>query len=88
MFDNTFLQRIQSSQHLSSLNDISEMKEVVEMIVLPIKTLLGHYIFHFVRKCPCGYCNCMYCNVLHNSPHETEVGTNSIEAMTRDGYWS
>ena len=33
-------------------------------------------------------CNCMYCNVLHNSPHETEVGTNSIEAMTRDGYWS
>lgn len=30
----------------------------------------------------------MYCNGLHNSPHETEVGTNSIEAMTRDGYWS
>lgn len=87
MFDNTFLQRIQSSQHLSSLNDISEMKEAVEMLVLPIKALLGHYIFHFVRKCPCGYCNCMYCNVLHNSPHETEVGTNSIEAMTRDGYW-
>ena len=30
----------------------------------------------------------MYCNVLHSSPHETEVGTYSIEAMTRDGYWS
>lgn len=50
MFDNTFLQRIQSSQHLSSLNDISEMKEAIEMSVLPIKTLLGHYIYDANRN--------------------------------------
>lgn len=27
-------------------------------------------------------------NILRNSPHEAEVGSNSIEAMTRGGYWS
>lgn len=45
MIDITFVKRIFYSQHLSSLNDISEMKEAVEMLVLPIKTLLGHYIY-------------------------------------------
>lgn len=50
MFDITFLQRIQSGQHLSSLNDISEMKEAVEMLVLPIKALLGHYIYDANRN--------------------------------------
>lgn len=30
----------------------------------------------------------MYCFVQRNSPHEAEDGSNSIEAMTRDGYWS
>lgn len=45
-------------------------------------------VIHFVRNCPCGYCSCMYRNVQRNSPHEVEDGSNSIEAMTRDGYWS
>lgn len=45
-------------------------------------------VIHFVRNCPCGYCSCMYCNILRNSPHEAEVGSNSIEVMTRGGYWS
>lgn len=44
-------------------------------------------VIHFVRNCPCGYCSCMYCNILRNSPHEAEVGSNSIEAMTHGGYW-
>ena len=30
----------------------------------------------------------MYRNVQRNSPHEVEDGSNSIEAMTREGYWS
>lgn len=30
----------------------------------------------------------MYRNVQRNSPHEVEDGSNSIEAMMRDGYWS
>lgn len=62
------------------------MKEAID--IAPFNTHAANSIIHFVRNCPCGYCNCMYCNVLHNSPHETEVGINSIEAMTRDGYWS
>lgn len=30
----------------------------------------------------------MYRNVQRNSLHEVEDGSNLIEAMTRDGYWS
>lgn len=86
MFDNMFIQGLPSSQHLSSLNDISEMKEAID--IAPFNTHAANCIIHFVKNCPCGYCNCMYCDVLHNSPHEAEVGANSIEAMTRDGYWS
>lgn len=30
----------------------------------------------------------MYYNVQRNSPHEAEDGSNTIEAMTHDSYWS
>lgn len=38
-------------------------------------------------RCACGACTCRYCNVLIASPHEVEVGSNSVSAMVRAGYF-